>query len=313
MLVAQVMDRTAPREGPYPRRLFVWDAAARKDLQNIKLPPQEPLDWGMHASATTRVGSILAAGRASEEVRLADGVRVTSRKLGPSVGAWCNRDGSESLWLTTDGLEKFRFAYGKMPPFVPDGKREGAREQWLETEFEGQWDGVLPVVTVNGDLTRLAVASPDRSKLVLYNITTAGKLVLTRVAAVPRAHEAPLSFLRFSPDGKALATGAHDASVCLWDVEKAGKDWEPRARIANGNFPVEALAFSPDGRTLAAAAAGRGGNLHIIDVAAGKAHVSYRLEGLVLSLAYSPDGTVLATGHSHGRVATWNADALRNP
>jgi WD40 repeat protein len=31
-------------------------------------------------------------------------------------------------------------------------------------------------------------------------------------------HRGPVSALRFSPDGKALASGAQDTSVLLWDL-----------------------------------------------------------------------------------------------
>jgi WD40 repeat protein len=314
MLVAQVADEGADEPLTFlSHRLFVWEVETHKELQKIELTSHRAHGWGMYASATTRTGSILVAGKDGEEIRLADGARVKPRKLDWSVGAWFNRDGSDSLWLTTDDSDKYRFKYGKMPPPVRAEKRDEAREQWLETALEGEWHSATPVVTASDDLTRLAVARWSDHKLVLYNITAAGKLALTEVAAVPLVPDVRPSYLRFSPDGKVLATGGHDASVALWDVEKAGKEWKPRATIALGNFPVEALAFSPDGRTLAAAARGRGGNLHIIDVTAGKLHVSYRLAHGVYALAYSPDGKVLATGHTHGRVATWNAGALRNP
>ena len=35
-------------------------------------------------------------------------------------------------------------------------------------------------------------------------------------------HLGPVAGLRFTPDGKAVASGAQDTSVLLWDLSKAG-------------------------------------------------------------------------------------------
>jgi WD40 repeat protein len=314
LLAAQVTDERDVISTS-PSRVLVWDTATQKETQNVKSTTQIAFNGAMLANATTRTGSVLVAGNPPSEVRLSDGARAEVKDVGWTVGVWTKPQGAESLWLKGDGFDDYRFAYGKMPPFAPNPKKEEARERWMEAKFEKSLrDSGPPVVTVSADLTRVAAESND-GKLTLHTIAIADNITLTRVASVPIAHQAPISVLRFSPDGKTLATGSRDTAVCLWDIEKAGKDWKPRATIATGNFTVAALAFSPDGKTLAAGTLdGRGrAALYVIEVTGGKMIASYRIGDAVLALAYSPDGKTLVTGHSDGRVKVWDAAALRNP
>jgi WD40 repeat protein len=315
MLIAQV-DENMDRDdyGDSTSRLFVWDVETRKEQQNLKLGKQTSGGDPMHANATTKTGSVLIAGRPSEEVRLADGARVASKEVDWSVGVWLNADSSDSLWLCRQGFD-YQLSYGKMPLFALAGKKEPVRERWVTTKLGGDWSEAPPVVAASSDLTRLILYPRSDHKLALYNVAVGDTLKLTEVATVPAAHKAAITTQRFSPDGKIFVTGSRDTSVCLWDVEKAGKDWKPRATISAGPFTPVALAFSPDGHALAVGTTADKGlaNLFLIDPKAGKLLASYRLDGTVMTLAYSPDGKTLVTGDSKGRIKTWNAGALRNP
>src|SRR5579885_1606778 len=53
--------------------------------------------------------------------------------------------------------------------------------------------------------------------------------------------------LAFSPDGKALASGAYDNDIYLWQAD-SGRE---RRHFIGHSGPIRALAFSPDGKMLA--------------------------------------------------------------
>jgi WD40 repeat protein len=87
----------------------------------------------------------------------------------------------------------------------------------------------------------------------------------------------------------------------LWDVEKQ----TIRSTLGTVNDEVAAVAFSPDGRTLAVAV-GRGVRLWDVDTG----HVTASLEGhegRIKCLAYSHDGTLLATGGYDQTIRLWRA------
>jgi WD40 repeat protein len=100
----------------------------------------------------------------------------------------------------------------------------------------------------------------------------------------------------FSPDGKVLATGGPGLGpgVCLWDAA-TGRLLRHLPQ-ANDAWSV---CFTPDGKTLVAA----GYPVRAWDVSTGRER--YRLDkrtGLAVSVALSPDGTVLATGTNDSKV-----------
>jgi len=114
----------------------------------------------------------------------------------------------------------------------------------------------------------------------------------------------------YSPDGRFLAGGNDDTSARIWDAQ-TGKE----IHILNGHWGnVFSVAFSPDGKTLAT-----GGDFSIKfwDVATGqnvgtitpkKRDPKYDSPGIgtmVYSVAYSPDGSLLAVGGYDGIVDLW--------
>lgn len=116
-----------------------------------------------------------------------------------------------------------------------------------------------------------------------------------------RGHGKELLTGTLSRDGRWLATAGSDATAILWDLTSQG----PSLRIQDTAAGIARGAFSPDGRTLAIES---GDHATVLEAATG-ARVRDVVHGeAVLSVAFSADGTRLATGGSDGAAQVWDAE-----
>ena len=115
-------------------------------------------------------------------------------------------------------------------------------------------------------------------------------------------HTDRISSVRFSPDGKTLASAGNDNTIRIWDVAGA----QPLGPALLGHTDnVLSIAFSPDGRTLASAGSDR--TILLWDLT-GDPSLTARLTGhtaSVRSLAFSPDGQTLASSGSRS-ILLWD-------
>ena len=103
-------------------------------------------------------------------------------------------------------------------------------------------------------------------------------------------HTDGVNSVAFSPDGKLLASGSHDHTVTLWDVQTG----ELKQTLTGHQFIVSVVVFSPDGKTLVSADWDY--FIKFWDVKTGKLKSTIKTTGMVFALAISPDGKLLASG-----------------
>jgi WD40 repeat protein len=156
--------------------------------------------------------------------------------------------------------------------------------------------GGVDALAVSPDGKLLAVGGSS-GVIMLLDLTTG------RDVAPGVGHSAAVLDVSFSPDGSTLATGGGDRTVRVWD----GRTGRLLHTLAGHRSPVQAVTFSPDGRVLATAEDGRRpgyvyrpARIHLWDAANGSLLRRYQASTGVqaISLAFSPDGGILAAGDS---------------
>ena len=148
-------------------------------------------------------------------------------------------------------------------------------------------------IDVSPDGTRLAVGSCKG--IWLYDVNTAKELQLLT------GHSDAVLCVKYSPDGKMLASGSFDNNLCLWDAATG----ELLHTLMGNNGYINSIAFSPNGKTLASG--NEQGIVQLWNTTTGK-HFSLLAGQLdkINSVAFSPDGktspvAVMMVVYDYGR------------
>jgi WD40 repeat protein len=141
-------------------------------------------------------------------------------------------------------------------------------------------------VDFSADSKRLAIGGRDSEgghPVRVWNLET------RRCFTLDPPHGGPVTAVKFSPDGKWLASASDDGSVRLWHATTG----DLRLDLRRHSRSVPCLAFSPDGRRLASGS--RDQTVIIWDPDTGQ--IEDQLEdhdGEITAVAFSPDGKSLA-------------------
>jgi WD40 repeat protein/serine/threonine protein kinase len=163
-----------------------------------------------------------------------------------------------------------------------------------------------------GPVTALAI-SPDDATVVtasgdglvrLWDIGTG------QLRGQPLAQGKPLVSVVIAPDGKSIASIDETGCAIVWDVPGA----KPRMNLSSAPGAVRVLAFGPDSSKLGYG--GDDGRPRLLDAITGKelplaAGVAH--QGPIQALAFSHDGTKVATGSYDTSCRIWNVRELTPP
>jgi WD40 repeat protein/DNA-binding SARP family transcriptional activator len=257
-------------------------------------------------------------------------IDVRDGRTGASVRSFVGHDGDVTgVAFAPDGLLASTGGDGDLRVWDPHEGRlvtevRGTGEVWSPSFDAGSarlsaaWtdDGVVRVVDVpTGDpVTELGVfdgprwtsLSPDGRSVAVSSLgATEPRVMDVRSGELDHlvdGHDGPVFPLRYSPDGRWLATAGPDGPLLLRDTRTG----EVAHVVDETTTAFSTLAWAADSRRLAAG--GIDGTAYVFDVTDDSMDLAFHLAGgstsPVVGLAFSPDGTRLLGGTVNGAAAT---------
>jgi WD40 repeat protein len=120
------------------------------------------------------------------------------------------------------------------------------------------------------------------------------------------AHQKPVSAVSYNPDGSILASAGYDAVARLWDSSSGAE----LSEMIGGTFAIPAIAFAPDGDSIAIV---NGGVIRLRDTVSTRFVRTIAGETPFFTIAFSPDGRLLASGDVANTIQLWDLRAQTSP
>ena len=193
--------------------------------------------------------------------------------------------------------------------FTPDGKTMArARYKTVEVIEESTrrvrhslsgHDGKITSVQFSPDGKSLAVASgiPGvKGTLTVWNTDTEE----ASRQEFPAEHRDLIYSLRWSPDGKILASGGYDSKIVLWDPVTR----KPLRALGGHNGAVFDIAFSPDGKLLASASGDQTSKVWRVRDGL-RLDTLKEPQGEQFCVSFTPDGSHLLSAGADNRIRIW--------
>ena len=272
----------------------LWDLTSRRPVGG----PLSGLSGAVTSMAFSPDGATVAAGGSDGTARLWN-VATHESVGGPLTG---HTGAITSVVFSPDGK------------ILATGSSDGRDRLWDVTTggLAGRpltgHTGAVTSMAFSHDGKILATGSKDGTAR-LWDVATQ-----RQIGSPLSGHAGQVTSVAFSPDGKTLATGSSNGTVWLWDV--ASHQHIGRA-LGIPHSPTTSVAFSPDGAVLATASSktpahqsfyNTTGPVWLWNVATHQ-RIAGPLPGdtgPATSLAFRPDGKLLAAGTTAGDVWSWD-------
>jgi WD40 repeat protein len=149
-----------------------------------------------------------------------------------------------------------------------------------------------PLLALSPDGNRLALVGREPKSVQLWQVAPARRLAFMH-------HDAAVSELAFTPDGRSLLTASHDGEARLWEATTG----EATLRVQQGRWRVT-MSLAPGAGWLATASADRTA-ASLWDVPTGQELMRVEAGHWLSTVAWSPEGDALAVADLRGNVCLW--------